>query len=148
MTPNRCDLLWEKGYFRANVKFSAHMHKAKNSTLLVVLLFVTGENYAFASIFSCWSGVDLPLLVPPAPNPSCGRCLHLYCVTEIPDVIPQNNVCVRVHTFRCIVLEGSTIQTCSFRQRIQQAYCFRMVCVTCNFKYLCENTPFPRVGHI
>ena len=33
------------------IKFSPHAHVAKNSTLLVILLFVTGENYAFVSPF-------------------------------------------------------------------------------------------------
>ena len=82
-----CDPLWEKGYFRANIKFSPQAHIAKNSTLLVILLFVTGENHAFASIFSRWSGVDLPLLALAASLPSCGRRLRLYCVIEIPRAI-------------------------------------------------------------
>ena len=30
-----CDPLWEKGYFRANIKFLPQAHIAKNSTILV-----------------------------------------------------------------------------------------------------------------
>ena len=108
-----CDPLWEKGYFRANIKFSPQAHIAKNSTLLVI------ENHAFVSTFSRWSGVDLPLLALAVSLPSCGHRLRLYCVIEIPRAISRNNACVRVRTFRRIVLERKGLQTCGFRQRIK-----------------------------
>ena len=130
---------------RGLIKFLPQAHIAKNSTLLVILLFVTGENHAFASTFSRWSGVDFPLLALAASLPSCGRRLRLYYVIEIPRAISRNNARVRLRTFRRIVLERKGLRTCGFRQRLQQAYRFRMICVT-QFRIFARKYPFSQSG--